>query len=74
MCASSSGPEFVNRINEAVVFHSLQKDQMQAIAEIQVRHLAARLRAQDIGLVMTPAVLARLGEAGFDPVYGARPL
>ena len=67
-------PEFVNRIDEVVVFHSLQKDQIQAIAEIQVRHLAARLRAQDIGLVVTPAALARLGEAGFDPVYGARPL
>ena len=67
-------PEFVNRIDEVVVFHSLQKDQIQAIAEIQVRHLTARLRAQDIGLVVTPAALVRLGEAGFDPVYGARPL
>ena len=67
-------PEFVNRIDEVVVFHSLQRDQIQAIAEIQVRHLKARLRAQDIDLVMTKAALARLGEAGFDPVYGARPL
>ncbi len=67
-------PEFVNRIDETVVFHSLQKDQIQAIAEIQVRRLEARLSGQEIGLVVTPAALATLGEAGFDPVYGARPL
>jgi ATP-dependent Clp protease ATP-binding subunit ClpB len=67
-------PEFINRIDEAVVFHSLQEDQIQAIAEIQIRHLAARLAEQDIGLEVSPAALARLAESGFDPVYGARPL
>ncbi len=67
-------PEFVNRIDEVVVFHPLAREQIRAITEIQVRYLSTRLATQGIGLDLTGAALDRLGEAGFDPVYGARPL
>ena len=67
-------PEFVNRIDETVVFHPLNKDQIRAIAGIQVGLLKQRLAEQDIALELTDAALEKLGEAGFDPVYGARPL
>ena len=67
-------PEFVNRIDETVVFHSLNKDQIRAIAGMQVERLRERLAEQDIALELTDAALDKLGEAGFDPVYGARPL
>ena len=67
-------PEFVNRLDEIVVFHPLQEDQIRAIADIQVGYLRKRLAGRDIGLEVSDAALDRLGEAGFDPVYGARPL
>ncbi|MDE0054411.1 MAG: ATP-dependent chaperone ClpB [Gammaproteobacteria bacterium] len=67
-------PEFVNRIDETVVFHPLNRGQIRAIAGIQVGQLKERLAEQDIVLELTDAALDRLGEAGFDPVYGARPL
>ena len=67
-------PEFINRIDEVVVFHALEKTQIRAIAEVQIASLKGRLAQQDIGLAVTTAALDRLGEAGFDPVYGARPL
>jgi ATP-dependent Clp protease ATP-binding subunit ClpB len=67
-------PEFLNRIDEVVVFHALQSEQLQAIAEIQIARLAKRLQAQDMQLEVTPAALAELARAGFDPVFGARPL
>ena len=67
-------PEFINRIDEAVVFRPLDRSQIRAITEIQVRYLRDRLAAQDIGLDVSSAALDKLGEAGFDPVYGARPL
>jgi len=67
-------PEFVNRIDDIVVFHPLGREQLHRIAEIQVRYLRDRLAARDLGLTLTPAALDRLAEAGFDPVYGARPL
>jgi ATP-dependent Clp protease ATP-binding subunit ClpB len=67
-------PEFVNRIDEVVVFHPLEREQIRAITEIQAQYLGARLAEQDIELVLTEAALDHLGEAGFDPVYGARPL
>jgi len=67
-------PEFVNRIDEVVVFHGLRRAQIRAIAEVQIARLRARLGEQDIALEITSAALDRLGEAGFDPVYGARPL
>nr|WP_211331862.1 ATP-dependent chaperone ClpB [Inmirania thermothiophila] len=67
-------PEFINRIDEVVVFHPLGKAQIREIARIQVERLAARLAEKHYRLVVTDAALERLGEAGYDPVYGARPL
>jgi ATP-dependent Clp protease ATP-binding subunit ClpB len=67
-------PEFINRVDEIVVFHPLLRDQIRAIARIQVRYLQERLADRDIRLALSDAALDRLGEAGFDPVYGARPL
>ncbi|HEX9584271.1 MAG TPA: AAA family ATPase, partial [Gammaproteobacteria bacterium] len=67
-------PEFINRVDEVVVFHPLVKEQIRAIAAIQVAALSARLAEQQIGLTLTEAALDRLGASGFDPVYGARPL
>jgi len=67
-------PEFINRVDEVVVFHPLQKDQIRAIADIQIDYLRKRLAERDMALELTEAALDKLGEAGFDPVYGARPL
>jgi len=67
-------PEFINRIDESVVFHPLGKEQIRKITEIQVAHLRQRLQDKDMDLILTTAALDTLGEAGFDPVYGARPL
>ena len=67
-------PEFINRIDETVVFHSLQKEQIRSIAEVQIELLRGRLQEQNLDLEITEAALDKLGEAGFDPVYGARPL
>ncbi|MEW8682280.1 MAG: ATP-dependent chaperone ClpB [Candidatus Thiodiazotropha endolucinida] len=67
-------PEFINRLDEIVVFHSLAGEQIRAIAKIQIDYLHKRLSDHEMGLVITDAALDRLGEAGFDPVYGARPL
>ncbi|WP_316367905.1 ATP-dependent chaperone ClpB [Candidatus Thiodiazotropha sp. CDECU1] len=67
-------PEFINRLDEIVVFHPLASEQIRAIARIQIDYLHKRLSEHDMGLVITDTALDRLGEAGFDPVYGARPL
>ena len=67
-------PEFVNRIDDIVVFHPLGREQLHRIAEIQVRYLRERLSTRDMGFTLAPAALDKLSEAGFDPVYGARPL
>ena len=67
-------PEFINRVDEIVVFHPLGRDQIRAITEIQIDYLRARLGERDLGLHLSAAAMDRLGEAGFDPVYGARPL
>jgi ATP-dependent Clp protease ATP-binding subunit ClpB len=67
-------PEFINRVDDTVVFHSLGRDHIRRIADIQIGYLRKRLAEREIGLEVTTAVLDRLGEAGFDPVYGARPL
>ncbi|MCX7110477.1 MAG: ATP-dependent chaperone ClpB [Proteobacteria bacterium] len=67
-------PEFINRVDEVVVFHPLMRSQIRAIANIQIQHLRKRLLERDLELDITEAALDRLGEAGFDPVYGARPL
>ncbi len=67
-------PEFVNRIDEIVVFDALDSKQIQAIARIQLQRLEQRLAAQEMKLVVSDAALAEIGKAGFDPLYGARPL
>jgi ATP-dependent Clp protease ATP-binding subunit ClpB len=67
-------PEFINRIDEAVVFHPLGREQIKAISAIQIDYLRQRLMEREIGLEVTDQAMDLLGEAGFDPVYGARPL
>ena len=67
-------PEFINRVDEVVVFHPLAKDQLRGIATIQLELLGRRLAEHDLQLTLSDAVLDKLLEAGFDPVYGARPL
>lgn len=67
-------PEFINRIDELVVFHSLKKSQIRGIADIQLDRLRARLAERDIGLNVDDQAFDILIDAGFDPVYGARPL
>ncbi len=67
-------PEFINRIDETVVFHPLGKEEIRTIARIQLSNLEQRLRDRDIEMEITDAALDELAEVGFDPVYGARPL
>jgi len=67
-------PEFINRVDETVVFHPLGREQIRAITGIQLDYLRARLADRDMGLDVSAEALDLLGEAGFDPVYGARPL
>ena len=67
-------PEFINRVDESVVFHPLGMAQIRSITSIQVEILRQRLLEREIDLQLTEAALDKLGEAGFDPVYGARPL
>ncbi|MBI3897027.1 MAG: ATP-dependent chaperone ClpB [Gammaproteobacteria bacterium] len=67
-------PEFINRIDDIVVFHSLGREHLHRIAELQIQYLRQRLKTRDMDLELTRAALDRLAEAGFDPVYGARPL
>jgi len=67
-------PEFINRVDESIVFHPLGREQIRAITTIQVSYLRERLQDKDMDLHLSEAALDRLGEAGFDPVYGARPL
>ncbi len=67
-------PEFINRVDETVVFHPLAREQIRAITKIQLGFLRQRLAERDLTLEITEAALDKLGTAGFDPVYGARPL
>ncbi len=67
-------PEFVNRIDEVVVFHSLDEKHIAGIARIQLAYLEKRLAQLEMGLVVDDSALAELAKAGFDPVFGARPL
>ncbi len=67
-------PEFLNRIDETVVFHALDAKHIEAIAGIQLQLLQARLAKMDLQLEVSPAALAELAKVGFDPVFGARPL
>jgi ATP-dependent Clp protease ATP-binding subunit ClpB len=67
-------PEFINRIDDIVVFHSLGGEQIRAIVDIQLIYLRKRLQERDMDLVLDNEARDLIGEAGFDPVYGARPL
>jgi ATP-dependent Clp protease ATP-binding subunit ClpB len=67
-------PEFLNRIDETVVFHSLDASHIESIAAIQMKVLEARLAKMDLTLEVSPAALKELAKVGFDPVFGARPL
>ena len=71
---ASFRPEFLNRVDETIIFNRLDDDQIYRIAAIQIDHLAARLREQRIEMEVTEAAQRCLAEAGFDPQYGARPL
>jgi ATP-dependent Clp protease ATP-binding subunit ClpB len=67
-------PEFINRVDDVVVFHALGREQIRIIVDIQLGHLRRRLAERDMRLELSEAAVDRLAEAGFDPVYGARPL
>ncbi|PKM45842.1 MAG: ATP-dependent chaperone ClpB [Gammaproteobacteria bacterium HGW-Gammaproteobacteria-1] len=67
-------PEFINRVDEVVVFHPLLREQIHSIANIQIGYLRKRLAERDMQLELAAAALDKLSAAGFDPVYGARPL
>ncbi|HLF76988.1 MAG TPA: ATP-dependent chaperone ClpB [Dehalococcoidia bacterium] len=67
-------PEFLNRIDEILIFEPLRREQLERIVEIQVQTLAKRLRDRNIGLELSPEATRRLIDEGYDPLYGARPL
>ena len=67
-------PEFLNRVDDIIVFHNLEKDDIQQIAEIMIQSLAKRLKDKEIKLSVTPAAMKQLIEDGYDKEYGARPL
>jgi ATP-dependent Clp protease ATP-binding subunit ClpB len=67
-------PEFINRVDDVVVFHALGREQIRVIVDIQLAHLRRRLAERDMRLELSEGAVDRLAEAGFDPVYGARPL
>ncbi|MCX7192247.1 MAG: ATP-dependent chaperone ClpB [Proteobacteria bacterium] len=67
-------PEFINRIDEVVVFHALDEKNIKSIARIQLQYLEKRLTAMEMKLVVSESALSEISSAGFDPVYGARPL
>src|SRR5690606_38667109 len=71
---ASFRPEFVNRIDEIVVFHPLDEEQIASIARIQLKSLVARLAKLEIRLDVDESAIKAVASAGFDPVYGARPL
>jgi ATP-dependent Clp protease ATP-binding subunit ClpB len=67
-------PEFMNRVDEIVVFHPLGREHIRAIVDIQLGYLHERLADRDMTIVLSDAARDKLADAGFDPVYGARPL
>ncbi len=67
-------PEFINRVDDIVVFHPLGREDLRRITAIQLGYLVERLRTRDLGLQLSEQAMDKLAEAGFDPVYGARPL
>ena len=71
---TSFRPEFLNRIDEIIIFHPLQRQQLRQIVLLQIQHLVERLAERKMSLKLTEAAVDFLAEVGFDPVYGARPL
>jgi ATP-dependent Clp protease ATP-binding subunit ClpB len=67
-------PEFINRVDDVVVFHPLGRDHIRKIVDIQLDYLQQRLADRDLSIKLSDAARDRLADAGFDPVYGARPL
>jgi ATP-dependent Clp protease ATP-binding subunit ClpB len=67
-------PEFLNRIDETIVFHPLSKEQLTRIVDVQLNHLRRRLQTRNLKLDITPEAERLLAEEGYDPAYGARPL
>ncbi len=67
-------PEFLNRIDETVIFHSLEKEHVKQIARLQLQRLSERLADNEYQFEFTEEALSLIAEKGFDPVYGARPL
>jgi ATP-dependent Clp protease ATP-binding subunit ClpB len=67
-------PEFINRIDEIVVFHALGQEHIRSIARIQLKRLEQRLHERDLALTVTDHALDEIAKVGFDPVFGARPL
>merc|ERR1719491_2254244 len=67
-------PEFLNRIDDTVIFNSLSKENLRGIVSLEIQKLEQRLAERDIVMLMTPAALETVVDIGFDPVYGARPL
>jgi len=71
---ASFKPEFLNRIDETIIFHNLTREQIGEIVKIQIEHLDARLAERNIDLVLADGALSLIVENGYDPIYGARPL
>ena len=67
-------PEFLNRLDEIVLFHALGKEELSRIVDIMVRELNDRLEERKIAIALTPAAKVRIAEIGYEPAYGARPL
>jgi ATP-dependent Clp protease ATP-binding subunit ClpB len=67
-------PEFLNRIDDTVIFNSLSKENLRGIVDLEIRKLEKRLKERDISMIMTPSALDTMADIGFDPVFGARPL
>jgi ATP-dependent Clp protease ATP-binding subunit ClpB len=74
LLGQSFRPEFLNRIDDTIIFHSLQKSQLRGIIQIQIQRLINRLADRKIGLEMTEEAIDFVAEVGYDPLYGARPL
>jgi ATP-dependent Clp protease ATP-binding subunit ClpB len=74
LLGQSFRPEFLNRIDDTIIFHSLQKSQLRGIIQIQIQRLIDRLIERKVGLKLTDEVLGHIVEVGYDPLYGARPL
>lgn len=67
-------PEFINRIDDIIVFHPLSQEHLHGIAKIQIKYLQQRLAARNLGLMLTESALDQITKSGYDPIYGARPL